>query len=420
MLPLKGIRILDFSLAMMAPLSTVMLGDMGAEVIKVERIQGEEIRKGRAAGSDGMYSPEQLQKMRAEDTVIPDNARWMVSNRNKKSMAIDVRKPEGKDIVMKLVKDVDVVVHNFRPGTMDKLGLGYKDMTVVNPKVIYCVVYGFGATGPLAHRIGGDLYAQAMTGMVSQMGGGSVPPTNIPFFLIDHAGAMMTSYAIVLALLHRQRTGEGQEVSLNQTDVGMWLQASQLGEYLVNGKIDEKTGRGGQDVPNGTFQTRDGAIATWFAAGAFWAPFCKAIGLEDLVNDPRFENDKVRRENMDELYAILDPFFLTKTREEWQQIFRKAKLRVDPCLTYQELCAPHPQVVANEGIATINHPIQGAMRVLGVPVKLSKTPGKPQSHPPLLGEHTKEIMTGLGYGAEEISRLEESKVIKSYQEEKEK
>ena len=410
MLPLEGTKILDFSLAIMGPLSATMLGDMGADVIKVERTQGEEVRRGRAAGSDVMYSEEQLDKEKS----LPDATMWMVNNRNKRSLAIDVRTKEGREVILKLAKDRDVLLHNFRPGTMDKLGLAYKDISQVNPQIIYCTVCGFGATGPLAHRIGGDIYTQALTGMVSQMGGPNVPVTNVPFISVDHAGAMLTSYAIMLALFHRQRTGEGQELWVNQTDVGMWLQATEMGEYLIDRKIKRQTGRGGQEVPNGAFQTSDGAIVTLFASGPFWPRFCKAIGLEQLAADPRFENDEVRWQHMEELYAILDPHFLTKTRAEWQQIFKEARLRADSCLTYEELCAPHPQIEANEGITTINHPTQGKMRVLGVPVKLTKTPGKPQRHPPLLGEHTEGILTELGYSEAEITELEDRKIVKTY------
>ncbi|MFC2005978.1 CaiB/BaiF CoA transferase family protein [Chloroflexota bacterium] len=409
MLPLEGIKVLDFSLAVMGPLSTVMLGDMGAEVTKVERIQGEEIRKGlRGAGTDAMFTKEQLEELLKKEESLPDTAHWMSSNRNKRSLAIDVRQEKGREVILKLAEDTDVVLQNFRPGTMDRLGLGYKDIAQVNPQVIYCTVYGFGATGPLSHRIGGDLYTQALSGVVSQMGGPNIPPTSIPFLFIDHGGAILTAYSIMLALFHRQRTGEGQELWVNQTDTGMWLQSSEIGRYLIDGDIRQKTGRGA------ALQVKDGIIASWHMTDPFWSRFCKVLGLEHLATDPRFENDEVRDKHIDELYAILDPVFLTKTRAEWQQAFREARLRADPCLTYEELCVPHPQVEANEGITTINHPTQGKIRMLGVPVKLTKTPGKPQRHPPLLGEHTKEILTEIGYSEKEIAELEDMNIIRTH------
>ncbi|MFC1984994.1 CoA transferase [Chloroflexota bacterium] len=181
---LEGIKILDFSLAMMGPLSTMMLGDMGAEVIKVERIQGEEIRKGRGAGTDASFTKEQMEELLKKEEFLPDATHWMANNRSKRSLALDVRQEKGREIILKLAKETDVVIHNFRPGTMERLGLSYKDMTQVNPRVIYCTVYGFGATGPLSHRIGGDRYTQALTGMVDQMSGPNVPPTTIPFILV--------------------------------------------------------------------------------------------------------------------------------------------------------------------------------------------------------------------------------------------
>ncbi|MFC1989075.1 CaiB/BaiF CoA transferase family protein [Chloroflexota bacterium] len=415
MLALEGIKILDFSLAMMGPLSTMMLGDMGAEVIKVERIQGEEIRKGRGAGTDASFTKEQMDELLKQEELLPDSVRWMANNRSKRSLAIDIRQEKGKELILKLTKDTDVVIHNFRPGTMDKLGLSYKDIVQINPSVIYCTIYGFGASGPLSHRIGGDLYTQALTGVVDQMGGPNVPPTIIPFIFVDHAGAMMTAYAITLALLHRQRTSEGQELWLNQTDVGMWLQASEMGGYLIDGQmIRKKTGRGGGYPPNGVFQTKDGNILVWVPPGPSWTQFCNLMGLEHLATDTRFEDAEARYEHMLELYTILDPIFLTRTRAEWQQVFRERRLRADPCLTYEEICVPHPQVEANEGIITIDHPTQGKIRMLGVPAKFTKTPGKPRRHPPLLGEHTKEIITELGYSGKEITELEELKIIKAY------
>ncbi|MFC2052569.1 CoA transferase, partial [Chloroflexota bacterium] len=207
----------------------------------------------------------------------------------------------------------------------------------------------------------------------------------------------------------------GQELWLNQADVGMWLQASELGAYLIDGQmIRRKTGRGGGIPPSGVFQTKDGNILVWIPPGPSWPQFCKVTGLENLATDPRFENEESRYEHIVKLYAILDPVFLTKTRIEWQQVFREARLRADPCLTYEELCAPHPQVEANEGIITIDHPTRGKIKMLGVPVKFTKTPGKARRYPPLLSEHTKEILTQLGYSEKEITELEELKIIKTY------
>ncbi len=405
---LEKIKVLDFSIGVHGPLSTSMLGDMGAEVIKVERIEGEERRHGRLIGSDAMFSPEQLEEIKKEEESIPDTSAWIVTNRNKRSLAIDVRPENGREIVLKLVKNTDVVLHNFRPGTMDKLGLGYQDMVKVNPQIIYCAVYAYGPTGPLSHRIGGDHWTQALTGMVSQMGGPGVPPTTIPFFSIDHAGAITTAYAIMLALFHRQRTGEGQELWVNQADIGMYLQHSEIGRYLMGEKPGKKTGRGSAVV------VKDGVMTTLGYGGALWPRFCKILGIEHLVNDPRFASDEARYEHTEELNAILDPIFLTKTKAEWAAEFRKEVSRADPCLTYEELCAPHPQVEANEMIITQDHPTRGKIRMLGVPVKLTRTPGKPQSHAPLLGEHSREILTELGYAEKEIAELEKTNIIRTY------
>ena len=404
---LEGIKILDFSLAIQGPLAAAMLGDMGAEIIKVERREGEELRKGRPAGTDAMFTPEQLEEIKKQEALLPDTAGFLSDNYNKRSLAIDVREANGKEIILKLAKDSDVFLQNFRPGTMDNLGLAYKDIVKVNPQIIYCTAYGFGATGPLSRRIGGDNWTQALSGIINQTGGPNIPPTNVPFFLIDHAGAWMTAYAIMLALFHRQRTGEGQEIWVNQLDVGMWLQHSEIGRHLLGEPPRPKTGRGS------AVKVKDGVIAVFGTGGLFWPRYCKILGIEHLVNDPRFANDEVRHDHMEELWAITDPIFMTRTRAEWAEEFRKVVSRADPCLTYEELCAPHPQVEANEMIVSIDHPTRGKMRMLGVPVKLTRTPGKPQRHAPLLGEHTKEILTELGYSEKEIAELEEMKIIKT-------
>ncbi|MBI4282985.1 MAG: CoA transferase [Chloroflexi bacterium] len=404
---LEGIKILDFSLAIQAPLCASMLGDMGAEVIKVERIEGEELRKGRPAGTDGMFTPEQLEEIKKQEALLPDTAGFLSDNYNKRSLAIDVREAKGKEIVLKLAKDSDVFLHNFRPGTMDKLGLAYNDIVQVNPRIIYCTAYGFGATGPLSRRIGGDNWTQALSGVISQMSGPGMPPASVPFFLIDHAGAWMTAYVIMLALFHRQRTGEGQEIWVNQLDVGLWLQHSEIGRYLLGETERQRRGRS-------VHRVKDGLITVFGGGGLFWPRYCKILGIEHLANDPRFANDEVRQEHLEELLAITDPVFLTRTRAEWAEAFRKEVSRADPCLTYEELCVPHPQVEANEMITTIDHPIRGKIRMLGVPVKMAKTPGKPQKPAPLLGEHTQEILTELGYSTREITELEKSKVIGIY------
>lgn len=404
--PLQGIKILDFAIAVAAPLGGAMLSDMGAEVIKIERITGEPQRLGMPAGMDDVLDTKISEG-------IPDTGSWIALNRGKKDLAIDVRHEKGREVILKLVRDADVILESFRPGVMDRLGLGYEVISKINPKVIYCSFTGFGQTGPLAHRAGGDMWTQAMSGMIAE----GVHPNGHPQMLaqgiVDHTSGMLVAYGIMTALYVRERTGIGQQVFVNNLDAGMYLQFSALAGFLIEKRSPKKMERdvGGQAPPYGPYTAKDGDVLTIFGTDPLWPAFCKLLGVEQLADDPRFVNDKVRRQNRLEVEKLLDEAFSKKTRAEWAQIFKEAKMRCDPCLTYAELCA-HPQVEANDIIYSTMHPVRGETRMLGIPVKFEKTPGYPQGPAPLLGQDTHTILTGLGYNLEEITNMEADKVIK--------
>ena len=403
--PLEGIKILDFSIAVAAPFGGTMLADMGAEVIKVERVQGEAQRLGLPAGMDDKLDT-------SIDEGAADKADWMAFNRGKKDLAIDIRTEKGKEIVLKLAKEVDVVLQSFRPGVAERLGIGYEDISKINPKVIYCSFSGYGETGPVAHRAGGDMWSQAMSGMVSVMGYPGGSPSMLPFPACDHVGGMLVAYAIMTALYVRERTGEGQAIIVNNLNASLYLQFSGFAQYLTGERMPYKEGRGYGTPPFGPFRAKDGDVLTIFGTGPMWPDFCKVVGVEHLADDPKFKTDEARRENREEIGRLLDEAFSKKTRAEWQQIFREARMRCDPCLTYEEACA-NPQLKENDMIYTARHPTRGEVKMLGVPVKLKKTPGKPQGPSPMLGQHTEEILTGLGYSAEDIKGLEAEGVIRT-------
>lgn len=403
--PLEGIRVLDFSIAVAAPFGGTMLADMGAEVIKVERVQGEAQRLGLPAGMDDVLDTSVVEKM-------PDTASWMAFNRGKKDLAIDIRTEKGLEIVLKLAKNTDVVLQSFRPGVADRLGIGYEAISKINPKVIYCSFTGYGETGPVAHRAGGDMWSQAMSGIVSVMGYPGGAPQMLPFPACDHVGGMLVAYAIMTALLVRERTGQGQSVTVNNLDAALYLQFSGFAEYLTGGRMPYKSGRSYGAPPFGPFRAKDGDVLTIFGTGPMWPTFCKLLGVEHLANDPKYSTDEARRENCEEIGKLLDEAFSKKTRAEWAQIFREAKMRCDPCLTYEEVCA-HPQLEANEMLYTTNHPVRGELRMLGLPVKLKKTPGRPQGPSPLLGQHTEEILLKMGYKPKDIADMETQGVIRT-------
>jgi crotonobetainyl-CoA:carnitine CoA-transferase CaiB-like acyl-CoA transferase len=405
-LPLGGIKVLDFSIAVASPLGGAMLSDMGAEVTKVERVQGEAQRLGLPAGMDEVVDT------RIKEGAV-DNASWIALNRGKKDLAIDIRTDQGKEIVLKMAAKADVILESFRPGVMERLGLGYETVGKLNPKVIYCSFTGYGETGPLAHRAGGDMWSQAMSGMVSEGNHPGGRPQMLPLGLIDNTSGILIAYAVMTALFVREKTGMGQKVSLNNLNAAMYLQFGALAESLMgkSSPLMAKEERG-MTPPSGAYRAKDGDVLTIFGADPLWPSFCKVVGVEHLTHDARFENDKVRRKHRQELEPILDEAFSRKTREEWQRLFREAKMRCDSCLTLEEVCA-HPQIEANEIIYTTRHPVRGEIRMLGIPLKLNSTPVHPQGPSPLLGQHTEEILLGLGYTSEDIVRLEADGIIKT-------
>jgi crotonobetainyl-CoA:carnitine CoA-transferase CaiB-like acyl-CoA transferase len=408
--PLEGIKVLDLGIAVAAPFGASMLSDMGAEVIKVERVQGEVTRLGLPAGIDDMVDTSEVGK-------IADKADWMAFNRGKKDIAIDIRSEKGLEVVLKLAKEADIVIQSFRPTVAERLHVGYEDIKKINPKVIYCSFSGYGETGPVAHRAGGDMWAQAMSGMVSVLGYPGGAPMMLPIPAGDHLGGVLVAYAVMTALYVREKArqdggnGEGQAMTVNNLDSAMYLQFSGFAKYLAGEEMQYKMGRSYEAPPFGPFRAKDGDVMTIFGNGPMWPAFCKMLGVEHLINDPKFNTDDARTKNREEIGNILDEAFSKKTRAEWAQIFRENKMRCDPCLTYKEVCE-HPQVAANEMITRVRHPSRGELKLLNLPVKLKKTPGKIQGPSPLLGEHTEEILLKLGYKAKDIAAMEAEGIIK--------
>lgn len=403
--PLEGIKVLDFSIAVAAPFGGMLLADMGAEVIKVERVQGEVQRLGLPAGMDDFLDTTKV-------ASAAEKADWMAFNRGKKDLAIDIRAEKGLEIVLKLAKEADVIIQSFRPGVAERLGIGYEAISKINPKVIYCSFSGYGETGPTAHRAGGDMWSQAMSGIVSVMGYPGGPPMMLPFPACDHVGGMLVAYAVMTALLVRERTGEGQNLTVNNLNAALYLQFSSFADYLTEGRMPYKSGRSYGVPPFGPIRAKDGDVLTIFGTGPMWPAFCKVVGVEHLANDPRFNTDEARHKNREEIGKLLDEAFSKKTRAEWAQIFRDNKMRCDPCLTYEEVCA-HAQLAANDTFFTTKHPKRGEVKMLGLPVKLKKTPGKPQGPSPMLGQHTEEILLKLGYKPKDIIELEKQGVIRT-------
>ncbi|HLB29223.1 MAG TPA: CoA transferase [Dehalococcoidia bacterium] len=405
--PLAGVRVVDFSEGFFGPLCSMMLGDLGADVIKVERVQGESIRWGvRLGGGGGTESGD----FRSQPPPGGGSALFMGFNRSKRNVALNIAEEQGREIALRLAQRADVVMHNFRPGVMERLGLDYEAVATLNPRAIYASLHGFGGRGPLARRIGGDLWVQALSGMASVQGDAGEAPQAVGFPVVDQSSAAIAAFGVMVALFSRERTGKGQAITTSLLHAALQMQTMEITTYLVDGQLLGRSGRSPVAPPYGAYRAKDGEFVTMMGLGPDWPIFCRMLGLDGLIDDPRFATDEVRSQHRRELYAILGPIFAQRTVSEWQETFRAHRLRCDPILTYDQV-VEHPQLLENGMIITLEHPVRGPMRMIGPPVEFKGTPARPQLPPPLLGQHTEEVLRELGYGPQEIEDLEKLGLI---------
>lgn len=393
-LPLENIRVLDFSQVDFGPTCVRLLAEMGADVIKVEPLEGEFSR---------------LTSRRAGESMT-----FLCANRGKRGIAVNLVDARGKAVALKLAKETDVLVQSFRPGVMEKLGLDYPSVYKINPKIIYASFSMYGDTGPYRHRRGGDPWAQAFTGMVAAQGSPDGPPYLSGHLVVDFTGAALNAFGITAAVLLRERTGRGQEITNNLVNTGTFIQNAAICTYLNDGVLLKKGGRGNAQgmFPYGAYPAKDGDVVTIFGQdNDEWAVFCSILGIEHLLGDARYDSAEKRVERKFELYPVLDEAFRKRTRAEWEQAFREKKLRCDPCLDYAEM-VEHPQFKSNDSVVEVDHPTEGKLKMLACPVKLNGISASRVIRPaPMLGEHTEEVLQELGYASEEISLLRGEGVV---------
>ncbi|MCM3726297.1 CoA transferase [Neobacillus cucumis] len=392
--PLEGIKVLELSRTLAGPFCSMQLADMGAEVIKVEQPGiGDETRS---------YIPPEIN---GESTY------FMSLNKNKKGITLNLKTEEGQRIVKQLVKDSDVLIENFRNGTMEKFGLGYDVLKEINPRLVYCAVSGFGRTGPMKDEPAYDLLMQGFGGLMSVTGEEGRAPVKVGYSIVDLATGLYASLGVVLALLARERSGKGQyvESSLLETSVSL---TNYLGQgVLATGKVPRRLGSSHPNlVPYQVFETKDGYVIIAVPNDWLWRKMCVALELDHLKDHPKFAVNVNRVANREELVAILTEYTKSKESSEIIERLKKAGIPSGPINDIAQLLE-HPQVQYREMIQEVEHPTIGTLKMLGIPLKLSDTPGSVRKAPPLLGENTDDVLTALGYSPGDIADFKEKGII---------
>jgi formyl-CoA transferase len=393
--PLAGIRVLDLTRVLAGPYCTMFLGDLGAEVVKVEQPGiGDDTRGWGPPFTGG------------------ESAYFLCINRNKKSITVDLKADEGIDLVRRLAGSADVLIENFRPGTMERLGLGEQNLRSVNPKLLYASLSGFGADGPMSEVPGYDLIVQAWGGLMSITGAPDGEPTKVGVAIIDLVAGLMLGKAITAALFAREKLGIGQKIdtSLLEAEVASLINAGS--NYLVDGKVPGRWGNAHPTiVPYQSFQTADSYLVIGVASEGIWRRFCQAIGKTELADDPRFAKNADRVENRAALIAILRETFRTRDNEHWLKLLNEAEVPCAPIQTIDQVFAA-PQVRHRDMLVEVQHPTAGTVRMAGIPVKFSVTPASIRLPPPVLGQHTNEVLSSwLGMSDREIEDLKRKKIV---------
>ena len=395
--PLDGIRVLDLTAWQQGPVATALLADMGAEVIKIEPPEGEPGR-----GLLSMYGAE-----------LPLNFYYQNQNRGKRGIVLNLAVEKGVEVFLKLLDVSDVFVTNYRESAVKRLGLSYETLKKRNPKLIYALSSSFGPKGPDADKMSADFAGQARGGIWSITQSADLVPTPIGGGFADEVGGVMTAYGVIMALFVRERLGIGQRVDASLLGGQIEMGRLQLQMYFMMGFVPPGSVMHAARNPlYYVYQDKDGK---WFAIAAlqadrFWPDFCKVFGIEELEKDPKFENQSIRGQNFDELKPRLLEIIRSKSRDEWLKALDDAGLPAAPVNDFSEV-AVDPQVIANEYVVEIDDPIHGKIRVPGIPVKLSETPGKVERLAPELGQHTEEVLMELcGYSWDDLAKLREAEV----------
>jgi formyl-CoA transferase/CoA:oxalate CoA-transferase len=392
--PLAGITILDLTRVLSGPYCTMLLGDMGARVIKVEQ-------PGRGDDTRAWGPP----------FVGAESAYFLGVNRNKESVSLDFKASDGRDILERLIERADVLVENFRPGAMARLGLGYSTLAGRMPKLIYCSISGFGQDGPRRDQPGYDAVIQAEGGLMSVTGDKDGPAFRVGVAVADLVAGLLAAQGIALALFARERSGRGQYVDISMLDGIVSLLSYHASIYLTTGATSARVGNGHATIaPYDTFPTADGDFFLAIGNDEQFVRFCAAAGLQPLARDPRFATNPARVEHAPALRAQMLPVLTQRTRQQWLETLGAAGVPCGAVRTVPEALSD-PHVLARRMIEAVDHAALGTIKVLGVPMKLSETTGRVRTAPPTLGQHTDQVLGELGFARDRIDDLRRRNVV---------
>ena len=397
--PLEGIRVIDLTRILAGPFSTMLMADMGADIIKVEQPGAGDP----ARGNGPFLSPDG-----AESSEQQFSTYFMSINRGKRSIAIDLSKPKGREVLLKLAETADVLIENFRPGTMQKLGLDYEVVKARNPRIVMCSVSGFGQSGPYAHRPALDVIVQGMGGMLSITGEPGRGPVRPGASIGDITSALFATIAIQSALLERHNSGEGQYIDISMLDCQVAIMENAFMRYFTLGQTPQRIGtRHPSSTPFQAFQTADGHVVVAIMGGSTdqWPLFCAAIDHVELIDDERYTTGWSRTQHYDELIPVIEEVMRQKTTSEWVELLSDMGVPVGPVQDIAEV-ANDPQVNHREMFVELPHPVLGQVKFTGNPIKMSRTPSGPRRVPPQLGEQTSEVLTAdVGLSLEDVAEL---------------
>ncbi|MCB0284230.1 MAG: CoA transferase [Calditrichaeota bacterium] len=394
---LENIRVLDLTNVLSGPFATVHLALAGAEVIKIENPQDGDLA--RKLGNKPEYNQQLM------------GTSFLAQNANKKSVTLNLKAEEGKEIFKKLVKDADVVVENFRPGVMKRLGLSYEDLTEINPKIIYCAISGFGQEGPDSQKPAYDQIIQGLSGVMAINGDETLNPLRAGFPLCDTVGGLNAAFAIMGALFYREKSGEGQFIDVALLDSIMPLMGWVAANWLIGGKAPVLMGNDNfTAAPSGTFKTKDGYINIAANKQEQWHSVCDLLDIPELKTDPRFEERDNRKKNRKELTPLIEEKLLQNNTVHWVEILNKAGVPSGAILSMQDALIAE-QIKFRETLTSVKEDGIGDLQLFNLTAKFSKTPGQIETPPPRLSQHTEEILSGIGYTAAQISDLKEKAII---------